>query len=190
MLVAIIILLFLLLLFIRSPWGQDIIVQRAVKFVSDKTHTEVAIEKLFITIDGNIYLKGLYLEDEVGDTLVYSKSLEVDVPLIPIIKGDGIAVKSIDWQGVKAKVVQKDTLKGYNFQFLIDAFVTKTDEDEVVVADKEPDVDSEPLKLRIDNILLRDFDLVYDDVATGIDSKLRFGELEVNLDKIDLEKMD
>ena len=190
MLVTIIILLFLLLLFIRSPWGQDIIVQRAVKFVSDKTHTEVAIEKLFITIDGNIYLKGLYLEDEVGDTLVYSKSLEVDVPLIPIIKGDGIAVKSIDWQGVKAKVVQKDTLKGYNFQFLIDAFVTKTDEDEVVIEDKEPDVDSEPLKLRIDNILLRDFDLVYDDVATGIDSKLRFGELEVNLDKIDLEKMD
>lgn len=186
-LVSIVILVFLLLLFIRSPWGQDIIVQKAVNYVSNKTHTEVAIEKLFITVNGNIYLKGLYLEDEKGDTLVYSKSLELDVPIIPIIKGDGIAVNSIDWRGLRANVVQTDTLEGYNFQFIIDAFASG---DKTEITTDEEEQNNEPLKLKIGSINLQDFDLIYEDVATGMDSELRFEELSLNVDKIDLETMD
>ncbi len=84
---AVLITLFILrVLFIRSPWGQDIIVQRAVTYASDKTNTKVEIEKLFITFDGNIMLKGLYLEDKKGDTLVYSKSLEADMLLHLLIQ--------------------------------------------------------------------------------------------------------
>lgn len=186
-LVSIVILVFLLLLFIRSPWGQNLIVQRAVNYISDKTHTEVAIEKLFITIDGNIFLKGLYLEDEKGDTLVYSKSLELDIPIIPIIRGNGIAVNSLDWRGLRANVVQIDLEEGYNFQFLIDAFVS---ENEPEVTSKEEDASSEPLNLKIGSIYLEDFDIIYEDVATGIDSELKFEELSLNFDKIDLETMD
>src|SRR5699024_854409 len=122
---------------IRSPWGQNIIVQRATTYISNKTHTQVAIDKLFITLQGNIMLKGLYLEDTAGDTLVYSKSLEIDVPIIPIVKGETIVVKNIDWQGLKAKVVQQDTIKGYNFQFLIDAFTTDTSAEQGIIEEKE-----------------------------------------------------
>src|SRR5690606_38814808 len=97
---AVLIILFILLvLFIRSPWGQDIIVHRAVKYVSGKTHTKVEIDKLFITFEGNIMLDGLYLEDTKGDTLIYSKSLEADVPLLPISRGNGIGVNYLDWEG-------------------------------------------------------------------------------------------
>lgn len=185
--VSIVVIVFLLLLFIRSPWGQDIIVHRAVKYVSDKTQTEVAIEKLFITIDGNIVLRGLYLEDKKGDTLVYSKSLELDIPIIPILKGNGIAVNSIDWRGLRANVVQTDIAEGYNFQFLIDAFSSGDNTENEIV---EEDGSNEPLKLKIGSIYLEDFDLTYEDVATGIDSELRFEELSLNFDTIDLEAMD
>lgn len=44
--------LLLLVLFIRSPCGQSIIVNKAVYYVSDKTNTKVAVEKLFITFSG------------------------------------------------------------------------------------------------------------------------------------------
>lgn len=75
------------ILFVRSPWGQDIIVNKAVSYISDKTNTKVAVKNLFITFSGAIQLDGLYLEDTKGDTLVYSKSLEANVPLWSIITG-------------------------------------------------------------------------------------------------------
>src|SRR5690606_34845627 len=81
-------LVFLILLFIRSPWGQDIIIHKVISFVSEKTHTKIEIDRLFITFSGNAYVEGLYLEDQQGDTLVYSRSLEASVALIPLIKGD------------------------------------------------------------------------------------------------------
>lgn len=183
--VAVVLLLFVLLVvFIRSPWGQDIIVQKAVSYVSDKTKTKVAIEKLFITFDGDIMLKGLYLEDTKGDTLVYSKSLEADVPLWAMIRGNGVGVESLDWQGVKAKVLRKDTLNGYNFQFLIDAFVTEEP------ATTSADTTSAPMEIRIGDVRLKDFDIVYKDDVLGIDSHFIVGDLEIEMEKTDLDAMD
>lgn len=190
LLVSIVILVVLLLLFIRSPWGQNILVQRAVKYVSNKTHTEVAIEKLFISLDGNILLKGLYLEDQQGDTLVYSKSLELDIPIIPILRGNEISIKNVDWQGLHANIIEEDTSGIFNFQFLIDAFVSESDtkENSVEVTANET---TEPIKLTIGNIRLRDFDLYFDGASSGIvDSQVKFEELEIAFDEIDLEKMD
>src|SRR5690606_32007722 len=103
-LLALILLVFLVLLFIRSPWGQDIIIHKLVDYVSGKSHTKIGIDRLFITFSGNVYLEGLYLEDKQGDTLAYSRSLEASVALIPLIKGDKINIASLDWSGLVAKI--------------------------------------------------------------------------------------
>lgn len=182
---GILILLFVLLvLFIRSPWGQNIIVQRAVKYVSDKTNTKVEIEKLFITFDGNIMLKGVYLEDTKGDTLVYSKSLEAGVPLLPIIRGNGIGVDYLDWEGLRANVIRKDSINGYNFQFLIDAFATA---DTTTVA---ADTTAAPMNIVLGDINFRDFNVVFEDAVLGIDSQFKIGKLNLQMKKTDVEKMD
>lgn len=174
----------LLVLFVRSPWGQNIIVQRAVKYVSGKTNTKVAIEKLFITFDGNIMLKGLYLEDTKGDTLVYSKSLEAGVPLLPIIRGNGMGVDYLDWEGLRANVIRKDSISGYNFQFLIDAFATA---DTTTVA---AETTSSPMNIILGDINFREFNIVFDDAVLGIESQFKIGKLNLQMKKIDLEKMD
>lgn len=181
---ALIILFILLVLFIRSPWGQDIIVQKAVDYVSGKTHTKVEIEKFFITFGGNIMLKGLYLEDKKGDTLIYSKSLEADVPLLPIIRGNGIGVNYLDWEGMRANIVRKDSISGYNFQFLIDAFAS-TDTTKVA-----SDTASSPMNIVLGEIFLKDFDIVFDDAVLGIDSKFKIGSLVLQMQKTDLENLD
>ncbi|MCZ4320021.1 translocation/assembly module TamB [Aequorivita viscosa] len=181
---ALIILFILLVLFIRSPWGQNIIVQRAVKYVSGKTHTKVEIEKLFITFDGNIMLKGLYLEDKKGDTLIYSKSLEADVPLMPVIRGNAIGVNYIDWEGLRANIVRKDSINGYNFQFLIDAFVTS---DSTLVA---ADTTATPMEFMLGDIALKDIDVNFKDAVLGIDSKFKVGQLALQMKKTDLENME
>ncbi|MDP5082479.1 MAG: hypothetical protein NWP87_07490, partial [Winogradskyella sp.] len=52
-LLGIFVFLLLLIFIIRSPWGQDLIVNKIINYVSDKTHTKIEIEKLFITFDGD-----------------------------------------------------------------------------------------------------------------------------------------
>lgn len=173
----------LLVLFIRSPWGQGIIVEKIVSYISNKTQTEVAIERLFITFDGNIKLDGLYLEDTKGDTLIYSKSLEANVPLWAIIRGKGIGVDALNWEGVRANIIRKDSVAGYNFQFLIDAFAST---DTTTVA---TDTTSQPLNLVLGKFHFKDMDIVFDDAVVGINSRFKIGELQAKMKKTDLEEM-
>ncbi|MDQ0333939.1 translocation/assembly module TamB domain-containing protein [Formosa algae] len=153
--------------------------------MSDKTNTVVNIDKLFITFDGDIKLKGLYLEDTKGDTLLYSKSVEADLPLWPAITGKGIGIETLTWEGFRANIVRKDSISGYNFQFLIDAFAT-TD----TLAVPEPEVESDPLKIIVGDIHLKDFDIDFNDDVLGIESKTKLGILDLEFDTFDLDAMD
>lgn len=180
---VIIILLTILILFIRSPWGQNIIVGKVTNFISQKTNTKVSIKKLFITFTGDVNLEGLYLEDTKGDTLIYSKSLRVEIPLVPIIMGNPISVDGLKWSGLRANVVRKDTLEGYNFQFLIDAFAS----------DKPKEIDtttSEPPKISIGSIDFSDFKVNFNDEVTGMKANLNLGEFHFKGKNFDLKRMD
>ncbi|MGK0412996.1 MAG: translocation and assembly module TamB, partial [Polaribacter sp.] len=116
------ILISFLLLFIRSPYGQSVLVDKAVNYISDKTKTKVSVDKLFLTFKGGLQLEGLYVEDTKGDTLIYSKSLEANLPLLAMIRGNSLGFDNLNWDGLRANIKRKDTISGYNFQFLIDAF--------------------------------------------------------------------
>lgn len=173
----------LLVITIRTPWAQNFIIKKAVSFISEKTHTKVAIKKFFITINGNIQLEGLYLEDVKGDTLVYSKSLEANVPLWALIRGKGIGVDALDWEGLRANIIRKDTISGYNFQFLIDAFAAK---DSTAV---KTDTTAAPLNIILGKLHFNDMDIVFDDAVAGIDSRFKIGNLKAHMKKTDLEHM-
>ncbi|SHF55071.1 Family of unknown function [Salegentibacter echinorum] len=178
------ILILLILLFIRSPWGQDIIKEQVVKNISGKTNTEISLDRLFITFAGNIQIDGLYLEDKKGDTLVYSKMLEADIPIWPIIQGGAISVDQLDWEGLKANVIRKDSVNGFNYEFLMEAFAsdsTQTPQDTT---------SSQPMEINIGEVNFKDFDLKFKDDVLGIDAKLNLGELGVAMDKTSLPEMD
>lgn len=180
---GILIFLFLLVLFIRSPWGQGIIVDKATSYVSNKTNTKVEIDRLFLTFDGNLQVEGLFLEDTKGDTLVYSKSLEADVPLWAMIRGEGVGVDALYWDGLRANIIRKDSVTGYNFQFLIDAFVTQ---------DPKPvatDTTAAPLNIVLGKLNFKNFDIVFDDAVAGIDSRFKIGTLNAKMETTDLEHM-
>ncbi len=174
---GIIIFLLATVLFIRSPWGQDIIVNQVVDYVEGKTNTEVQVEKLFITFDGNIELDGLYLEDKAGDTLVYSRSLEAGIPIWPIITGGGIAIDDVEWEGLTARISRKDTISGFNFQFLVDAFATAPD----------TTTTSQPLDLTLGSFALAEFDVTYDDAVTQMEAGAVFDQLDLNITSFDME---
>lgn len=179
---VILVLLLLIVLFIRSPWGQNIITNKAVAYVSDKTGTEVQLEKLFITFSGDILLNGLYLEDKKGDTLIYSQHLEVDVPIWPIITGGGIGIDNLEWSGVRANVYRKDSLSGFNYQFLIDAFAAKD-------TTSTTPADTSSIALTLGNFELSDIKVNYNDAVAGMQAALDLGSLNLEMEETDLENM-
>ncbi|WP_304516356.1 translocation/assembly module TamB [Cecembia rubra] len=172
-------------LFIRSPWGQDIIVKKSVNILSRKAQTEIQIEKLFFTFKGNLFVKGLYLEDQKGDTLIYSQSLETGLSLKSLIMGNGIEVSKVKWEGLKANV-KRDSVNGvFNYDFLIQAFVGE--EDKI----PEPAVEKSPLpNIRLGPIELNDFAFYYDDQILGIRTKAAWESLSLKTNSIDLNAMD
>ncbi|WP_439129517.1 translocation/assembly module TamB domain-containing protein [Polaribacter sp.] len=175
--------LFLIILFIRSPWGQNIIVNQLVSYVSDKTNTKVAVENLFITFDGSVQLNGLYLEDKKGDTLLYAKSLEANIPLWETIRGTAVGVDNLDLETFKANIVRKDTISGYNFQFLIDAFASEN------TTSSANETSSKPVNVVLGNLFFKDLDVLFNDDVIGIDSRFKVGELDAEIQKTDLENM-
>jgi translocation and assembly module TamB len=172
----------LLVLFIRSPWGQNIIVNKAVSYIADKTGTEVSIDRLYLTFSGNLYVEGLYLEDEQQDTLVYSKDLEVSVALLPLIKGDRINVKSVDWDGLKANIHRPASSEDFNYNFLIEAFAST----DTTTTNTTPSASPE---IVIGKISLSNFNISYNDELLGMKATALLGELDLEVDALDLEQM-
>ena len=168
-------------LFIRSPWGQDIIINKVINYVSDKTGTEIAINKLFVTFSGDIQLDGLYLEDKKGDTLLYSKSLEADIDFSPLLFENTLELNTLEWQGVTARFIRNEDENKFNFSFLQEALITQ---DSVTESEK-----SNPFKLAVGKVVLKGFDVIYNDAFLGIDSKIKCGNLFLEVDEIDFDAM-
>ncbi|HER40857.1 MAG TPA: translocation/assembly module TamB, partial [Salinimicrobium catena] len=185
-LLGIFIFLVLLVLFVRSPWGQGIIVDRIVSYISNKTGTEVSIDRLFITFSGDINMEGLYLEDEQGDTLVYSRELEADIPIWPIINGEGISIDNLEWKGVRANLSRKDTVNGFNYQFLMDAFAPA---DTTATATTPKDTTAASMNFSLGDIALSDFKVKFDDQVAGIQSRLNLGKLKVEMQEFSMDSM-
>ncbi|WP_124981319.1 translocation/assembly module TamB domain-containing protein [Nonlabens xiamenensis] len=170
--------LVLLVLFIRSPWGQGIIVDELVSYVKDKTGTEIEIDRLFVTFDGNVQLEGLYLEDLAGDTLVYSKRLEASIPFKTLLSTGEIDLQEIDWEGLTARVHRKDSIQGFNYQFLVDAFATAPDT-----------TNQEPFQLSLGTVQLTDFDVSFRDEVQDLYADAVFSSFTLEMNELDLNQM-
>jgi uncharacterized protein involved in outer membrane biogenesis len=180
---GILLFIFLIILFIRSPWGQSVIVDNVVSYISNKTNTKVEIKNLFVTFDGKIQLDGLYLEDKKGDTLIYSKSIEANVPLWSMIRGEGIGVDALNWEGVRVNFVRKDSIQGFNFQFLMDAFATTE------TTSAQSKATTAPINIVLGKLNFKDIDIIFDDAVAGIESRFKIGTLKAVMNKTDLELM-
>ena len=182
-LLGILIFLLLVVLFIRSPWGQDIIKDKLISSIEKKTGGEIELEKLFITFDGDIEINELYLADPDGDTVAYAKSISANIGLWPLIRGNGFSLNQLEANDLKARITRQDSIEGYNYEFLTRAYATDTTQTQAA------DTTSAPMEISIGDIALNNIDVVYQDDVSGIDSKFNFQELVLEFSETDLENM-
>ena len=177
---SVLILFFILVLVIRIPWTQNLIVSKITNYISDKTNTKVAIRNLYLTFSGDLQADQIYLEDKKGDTLFYSESLQADIPIYPVLFKNQLSIDGVISNGVVANISRTNNIDDFNFSFLIDALTASTDSSAAT---------TEPLKITLGELNFTDWKLNYNDAYLGTDLKLILGKLAVDVKEFDLEKM-
>lgn len=88
---------------------QNFTVDQLTDYLSKKTKTKVHIDHVSFTILDHFLLNGFYVEDEAGDTLLYSERLEIDFEsrLMGLIRKD-LAVSSLELYNTQFNI-RRDT---------------------------------------------------------------------------------
>lgn len=175
---VLLILFIILVVIIRTPWAQNIIVSKLTDYVSGKTNTKVEVERVFITFSGNIMAEGIYLEDKQGDTLLYSQEIQMDLPIYPLLFKNELSIDDVDSKNLVANIRRGTDAESFNFAFLIDAFATS---DTTSV--------SEPMSISLGDFQFTDWKVRYDDTYLGTKINLNLGEMQIEVTEFDLDEM-
>jgi len=176
---------------IQIPRVQEYLSQRAENFLEDKTNTEVSLDAIYLTIPTNLVVKGLYIEDQQNDTLVYLGKLDVNIDMIALLSSE-INIDKLGLYHTRANLVKAGQDSTFNFQFIVDSFSsgdsTRTQQ-EKVPADTTQDKGSS-WTFSVDDIVLDDIQFNYQDSLGGTYMQYLVGLLSLNLGESDLQAMD
>ncbi|HUS03658.1 MAG TPA: hypothetical protein VMY77_18085, partial [Chitinophagaceae bacterium] len=176
-LVTAVLLFFIAFLILQTPPGQNFVRGKVENYLEKKWHTKVEIGKLNIRFPNSLSLKNVYIEDQTKDTLLSGGMIRVDINMLKLLTNE-VQIKEINLENVIAKIkrVNQDTV--FNFQFLMDAFVSNQKDSSTIH-------DSSTLNMNIDNIVLNNIRLIYQDVITGDDMDLFITHMDAPIKKFD-----
>ena len=165
-----------LFLFLLTPPGQQFATGRVENYLQKKLQTKVSIGSLSIGLPRKLVLHDVYLEDQTKDTLMSGGTIKADIELFKLFSNQ-LIVHSLQMDDITAKVkrVLPDTV--FNFQFVIDAFVP--------AKSKAADTAVTAMKLDVRDLVLNNFNVVYNDVVTGNDMFTHISYLKARIDTLD-----
>ena len=159
------------------PAVQHIVRGKAVTFLHDKTGAEVQLERLALRFPVGLALKGLYVGDAHGDTLLYAGTVRARVGLRALLQ-QRIQLSGVELSDVRARVVQNaDSI--FNFDFIVQAFASG--DTTTAKADTSGGWD-----FAISDVTLRNIDLHLDLRPSELGMDMRLGELGIALDHFSL----
>ncbi|WP_084017881.1 translocation/assembly module TamB domain-containing protein [Moheibacter sediminis] len=172
---TIVILIILLILSLRIPAVQNFVKDKLVVYLEDKIQTKVSLEKVYIAFPNRVIMQNLYLQGQDVDTLLSVRDFDVGLNMWKLLdsKAD---ITSIDLEGIRANVVRKPD-GTFNFDYIIDAFATKEEEEE-----------SKPFIISLDKIKLQDIGVTFKDQQSKNDINLYFKSFNTRVKTFDLEQ--
>jgi len=138
------------LLLLLSPVQQKI-KEFALQEVMKMTKSQMSIGSLRFRPFNHLYIEEIYAADLKNDTLLYAKKLDAKFDLFKLMRNQ-LVIHSIEIDHLDMRVSQDSIGAPFNFQFLVDAFVS----------DSTQTTDSSSIQLAIDQIQVRNGCLRYD----------------------------
>lgn len=173
---SILVLLILLIVLVQIPSVQNTLKNKAISFVEQKIGTPVQLDKIAISFPKTIVIKGLYLESQENDTLVYVNHLGVDIGLLGLLNNK-VNISSVDLDGLRANI-QRDSLQRFNFDYIIEAFASEDEKEE-----------TPGMAISVGQINLSAIAFTFDDSYEGHHVDFKMNQFVTRFRDFDLEKM-
>lgn len=174
-------LLLILVLLLKTEWGQNRVRAYAVSWLGKKLNTRVAIGGLKTDWLNALELHDLYLEDHEGKPLASIGKLQVGYNLINILRGN-ISVNTIILDHATVRLYRPRTDSNFNFDFINKAFTTDTTSNRVDTSSKT--------SIHLGLISLEHVRFEMDDQYGGQSYVASGRYLKLLADQVDFNKMD
>lgn len=175
---SILVLLLVVIVSIQIPYVQNKVKDIAITFVQDKIGTPVNLDRIEIAFPKKIVVKGLYLESQQKDTLLYTNYLGVDISLLKLISST-VDVSKVELDDFKANIT-RDSLGKFNFDYIIDAFASEDDKEEE---------ESGAMKIEVGEINLSKIKASFQDDYDGHHLKFGLNKFVTRFKQFDLDEM-
>jgi len=174
------VLLLLIYILIQVPAVQNFARKKVVAFLEDKIHSKVQINKLSLDFPKRLVLEGVYFEDQNKDTLFSGGKIQVDIALLKLLSSK-VEINYVELKDIYANIYRKGTDTTFNYQYILDAFVSP---------EQVPKDTSAGMQISVDKIVLNNIATSFNDEQTGMDFSGRVGKFQTAFKKFDLDKMD
>jgi hypothetical protein len=165
---------------LTTDWGQRFVTKQVVAYLDKKLNTPFRIGRISYQIPDYVELTDVFFADAQGDTLLLGKRLRVDLDMAGLLQGR-FQLNEVALSGIRVDVKRMLPDTTFNFQPLVDAFVTPT-------PDLPADTASTPLDLSLSRLRFDDVRVRYADDVTGISTNVFFDSLRAGFDRLDLTK--
>ena len=122
--------LLLAFLFLQIPAVQQYIRTASVDYLEEKLQTTVELDDIDINLYRHIVLKGLYIEDREGATLLYAGHAAIRIRSIdPLHKT--VRLRGLELGDARANIYRHPGDSSFNYSFFLEAFASNKEKDTV-----------------------------------------------------------
>lgn len=177
-LLIILILPVMLVLLLQLDAVQDFIRRQGEQYLQKKLHTRVQIGHLRLRGWQYLELRDIYVADTSSQTLLYSGTLKVRYNLLAFINNE-LQVNSLDWDSLTVNAYRNPGDSTFNYQFIMDAFVSKDTIPDTVSASS-----GTTIQFHIKDVTLHEVKVRYADAPGGMTAILTWHELHLDPDDL------
>lgn len=178
MVIFLIFLSIFIFLLLQTESFQNYARKEIVSYLEKKLDTKVVIRGLSISFPSMIVLEGIYVEDQTKDTLLSAQSLAVDLSMLKLLQNE-LQICEVKSNRLIVKINRQFSNTAFNYQFVIDAFSSKT-----------PSIkEKAPMKMAIEHIILDTTHFIFIDKIKGNEAVVYVTHFDTQIDIFDPGKL-
>lgn len=173
-------LIIVVFLWLQTDWAKNVIRKKIQSYVSTKTNTEFLIGSIDYRLPDWVELNGVLMRDMQKDTLLFGNKIRANVAMLQLLKGK-YQVDKILLDNMLVNLVQQETDSVFNYQFIVDAFKSKSE--------TTTSKDTTLIDLSLDELVLKNVRFNMLDNKTGSFTRMRVKDFTMRVNNLDLNTM-
>ncbi|MBV9986255.1 MAG: translocation/assembly module TamB domain-containing protein [Chitinophagaceae bacterium] len=171
-----VLLVVLLIVLLHTPFAKNLIRGKLEAYLTTKTGGKFHIASIDYSLLNWIQMNGVSVESKTGDTILVGDKMRLDLNLLKVLRGR-YEINKVAFEKVFFNAVKKPGDSTFTYQFLIDAFTTKS---------KDAKKDSTPIDFSLNEIHLIQSGGRYTDPQTGMELTANIGKLDMYIDSLNI----